>query len=378
MSLSVTPMGAVVSRMRAFLQANAVAAISLVVAVLSLLFAPAEGWWRAIDLHTLNLLFCLMVVVAGLRECNLFRVMAQALLSGRTDYRTLAHALVWLTFLLSMLVTNDVALIVLVPFGIYVIDRLGLRHRLLGLVALQTVAANLGSMATPVGNPQNLFLYTAHAIPFTSFFTAMLPITFIGAILLGIFLQTLRNEPITVTFAHWRTLTHPRKVFLYTTLFLLCLLTVFRVFPEEALFILVFGSALLFSRKVLASVDYGLLLTFVCFFVFSHNIGAIAPLRDLLTRLLEHHTQATAAIASQCLSNVPAAVLLSPFTDDWRGLLWGTDIGGFGTPIASLASLISLGFYWREPGARPWRYLLIFTLLNLAFLAVLSAFSLLF
>lgn len=378
MSLPLTPHEATLPRrLLDFLRANVVAVLSSVAALASLAFVPAEGWWRAIDLRTLNLLFCLMFVVAGLRECNLFRVTAQALLAGRTRYRALAHALVWLTFLLSMLVTNDVALIVLVPFGVYVLDRLGLRRRLLGLVALQTVAANLGSMATPIGNPQNLFLYTAHAIPAVRFFAAMLPIVLAGGLLLALFLQAQRDEPIAVTFAHRRTLTHPRKVALYAALFLLCLLTVFRLFPEGALFALVLAAALLFSRRVLATVDYGLLLTFVCFFVFSHNVGSVGPLRDLLSRLLEDHTQATAAVASQFLSNVPAAVLLSPFTDDWRGLLWGADIGGFGTPVASLASLISLGLYCREPDARPWAYLLLFSLLNLAFLAVLTVLTLL-
>lgn len=363
------------TRFLAFLRANAVAALSAAAALVSLALVPAEGWWRAIDLRTLCLLFCLMFVVAGLRGCNLFRVTAQALLAGRMRYRSLAHTLVWLTFLLAMLVTNDVALIALVPFGVYVLDRLGLRHRLPGLVALQTVAANLGSMATPIGNPQNLFLYNAHAISAADFFAAMFPVTFAGALLLALCLQALRDEPIALSFAHRRTLTHPWVAALCGALFLLCLLTVFRAFPEGALFALVLVCALLFCRDALREVDYGLLLTFVCFFVFSHNIGSVTPLRDLLARLLEGHAQATAAIASQVLSNVPAAVLLSPFTEDWRGLLWGADIGGFGTPIASLASLISLGLYCREPDARPWAYLLLFTLLNLAFLFSLTAVS---
>lgn len=362
-------------RLLALLHANAVAVLSAMAAVASLILAPAPGWWDAVDWRTLCLLFCLMFVVAGLRGCNLFRVTAQALLARCTRYRALAHALVWLTFLLSMLVTNDVALIALVPFGIYVLDRLGLRRRILGLVALQTAAANLGSLATPIGNPQNLFLYNAHAIPAPAFFAAMLPVTLVGALLLALFLQRLRDEPIAVDFAHRRVLTHPRKVTLHAALFLLCLLTVFRIFPTELLFAIVIGCALLFCRPILREIDYGLLFTFVCFFVFSHNVGAIAPLRDLLARLLETHTQATTAIASQILSNVPAAVLFSSFTDDWRGLLWGADIGGFGTPIASLASLISLGLYCREPDARPWAYLLLFTLLNLAFLITLTAFT---
>ena len=360
-----------------FLRANAVTAVSLLAAALSFLLVEAPGaWWRAIDLRTLNLLFCLMVVVAGLRGCALFRVLAQSLLAGRTRFRSLAHTLVQLPFWISMVATNDVALIALVPFAIYALDRLGLRRRLPGLVALQTVAANLGSIATPVGNPQNLFLYTAHAIPAADFFAATLPVAFGGALLLFALTHALRDEPIDFHFEHRRTLAHPRKAVLCGALFLLCLLTVFRLLPHGWLFGIVLGATLLFYRAALRGVDYGLLLTFVGFFVFSGNLGRIPAVDALLGRLLEDHAQATAALASQVLSNVPAAILLSPFTDDWAGLLWGADIGAFGTPVASLASLISLGLYLREPDARPWRYLLLFTLLNLAFLCVLSALTL--
>ncbi len=359
-----------------FLRRNAVMCVSLAAAVLSVLLVEEPGeWWHAIDLRTLNLLFCLMFVVAGWRGCNLFRVLAQALLAGRAHYRALAHTLVQLTFLVSMVATNDVALIALVPFAVYALDRLGLRRRLPALIALQTLAANLGSMATPVGNPQNLFLYTAYLVPAGDFFAVMLPVTLFGEALLIAFTHLLPDEPIAFRFEHRRPLTHPRHAVLYGVLFVLCLLAVFRAFPQAWLFSLTVAVALLAARTILRRVDYALLLTFVGFFVFSHNLGQVDAVRQLLTRLLEGHTQATAAIASQVFSNVPAAILLSPFTDDWRGLLWGVDIGAFGTPIASLASLISLGLYLHEPDARPWRYLFLFTLFNLAFLVALTAFT---
>lgn len=359
-------------------RANAVTAVSLAAAAFSFLLADRPGdWWRAIDLRTLNLLFCLMFVVAGLRECNLFRVLAQRLLARCVRFRSLAHTLVQLTFWVSAVATNDVALIALVPFAVYALDRLGLRRRLPGLIALQTVAANLGSMATPIGNPQNLFLYTAHLIPPADFFAATLPVAFAGALLLFCLTHALRDEPIDFRFEHRRTLTHLPQAWLCGALFALCLLAVFRLFPQTWLFAAVAAAALCLCRTALRQVDFALLLTFVGFFVFSGNLGQVESVHALLTRLLEEHTQATAAVASQILSNVPAAVLLSPFTDDWRGLLWGADIGAFGTPIASLASLISLGLYLREPDARPWCYLLLFTLLNLAFLLPLSALTLL-
>ena len=360
----------------AFCRRHAVAVISLMLAALSFLFCPSAGWQQAIDWRTLNLLFCLMFVVAGLRGCNFFRVLAQTLLTGCTSYRRLAHLLVRLTFGLSMFVTNDVALIALVPFAIYLLNRLGLQRRLPGLIVLQSLAANLGSMATPIGNPQNLFLYTAHAIPTGAFFLAMLPITLAGALILDLLTHlTLPDEPIAITFAHRQPLTHPAKVRLYGVLFGLCLLSVFRLVPGSLLFGVVIFCALVFCRKALRQVDFGLLLTFVAFFLFSHNIGQLPALGAALRYLLATHTQSTAVLASQVLSNVPAAILLSPFTSDWRALLWGCDIGGFGTPIASLASLISLNLYLREPDARPWRYLLLFLGLNGVLLAALSLLS---
>ena len=367
-----------IRRLFAFLRQHAVTVLSALAAALSFCFAPPSAWWRAIDLRTLNRLFCLMFVVAGLRACNLFRVLAQRLLTGRTHFRALAHSLVQLTFVLSMLVTNDVALVALVPFAICLLDRLGLRQRLPALIVLQTVAANLGSMATPIGNPQNLFLYTAFTLSPGAFFALMIPVTFIGWLALLGATHLLRDAPLALPpEAPREALTHPRKVALYCTLFLLCLLAVLRLLPGAWLFGTVLLCAGLFARRILRQVDYGLLLTFVCFFVFSHNLSQIPAVATLLTTCAARSTFAAAFLSSQVLSNVPAAILLAPFTEAWQALLLGCDLGGFGTPVASLASLISLNFYCREPDARPGRYLLLFTLGNVLVLLPPLAFYLL-
>ncbi len=364
--------------MKQFLKKYLVTILSLVAAMGSFCVSPAERWWEAIDWQTLNLLFCLMFVVAGLKSCNFFRVMAQWVLEGCRSYRILAHLLVQLTFVLAMFITNDVALIALVPFAIYLLDQLRLRQRLPALIVLQTLAANMGSMATPIGNPQNLFLYTAYQLSPLDFFGAMVPITIVGGLLLAGLTHGLRDEPIHVVFPYHRTLKRPRMMVFYSVLFALCLLSVFRVLPGVWLIGIVIGSALLLCRSLFRTVDYGLLLTFVGFFIFSGNIGQIAPLSEWLSRLLTHHTQSTAILTSQVLSNVPAAILLEPFTTDWRALLLGVDIGGFGTPIASLASLIAMNFYLHESDARPGVYLLLFTALNLILLAglILAAYIL--
>ncbi|MBQ9694409.1 MAG: citrate transporter, partial [Kiritimatiellae bacterium] len=354
-----------------FLRTHAITLTAAGAAGISFCFSPATAWYQAIDWRTLNLLFCLMFVVAGMRSCALFRTLAATLLKGQQRYRPLAHILVQLTFFLSMLITNDVALLALTPFAIYLLDSLNLRDRIPGLIVLQTVAANLGSMATPVGNPQNLFLYTAFEIAPLDFFWAMVPITLIGALLLLLLTHLLKDAPLN-TFETPALPQMPRQISHYLILFVICLCAVFRVLSDWVPFGIIIIYALLFARPILRKVGYGLLLTFICFFVFSGNLAQITAIRELLTGFLEHHTQATAAITSQLLSNVPAAILLEPFTTDWKGLLFGTDIGGFGTPIASLASLISLGIYLKEPDAKIGHYLILFTLINLLFLLVLS------
>lgn len=357
-----------------FLKTHAVTVVASIAAALSFCFSPAQQWYDAIDWQTLNLLFCLMMVVAGMRDCALFRTLAAHLLKGKQRYRTVAHALIQLTFCLSMLVTNDVALLALTPFAIYLLNQLNLRDRIPSLVVLQTIAANLGSMATPVGNPQNLFLYTAFEIAPSDFFWAMLPITLLGALLLIVCTHFLKDAPLKSSIETTPP-QMPRQIWDYGVLFVLCLTTVFRFVPHSITFgcIIIYG--LLFARKALLRVDYGLLITFVSFFIFSGNLAQIAAIREFLATFLEHHAQTTAAVTSQFLSNVPAAILLEPFTENWKALLWGADIGGFGTPIASLASLISLGIYLKEPDAKLGVYLLRFTLLNLLFLVVLSLLS---
>ncbi|MEG2414535.1 MAG: SLC13 family permease [Kiritimatiellia bacterium] len=358
----------IVLRFFNFVRHNVVATVSVTIAALSFLFADGSGCWEAIDWRTLNLLFCLMFVVAGIRSCGFFTWFASKLLVGRKNFRSLALTLTLLTFFVAMLVTNDVALIALVAFAIYLLDALGLRHRIPGMIVLQTIAANLGSMATPIGNPQNLFLYTAYAIPTAQFFATMIPVTLGGLLILTFGILTVRDEPITVKLSKQQTLSHPRKILLYSSLFIFCLLSVFRLFPGFWLFIIVILCAVLFCHRVLLRVDYALLLTFVCFFIFANNVEQITALRETVTRLLTDHTLMTALLSSQIISNVPAALLLQPFTENWRDLLLGCDLGGLGTPIASLASLISLNLYLRESDAKPLRYLLLFTFANLVIL----------
>ena len=362
-----------------FFRREPVLCIAAVVAVLSMAAVPPSAAYLSyVDLRVLCLLFCLMSVVAGLQSCGLFALLAHRLLEGRHRLRTLCLLLVLLPFFASMLVTNDVALITFVPFAILVLRTIGREELLIRVVVLQTVAANLGSMATPVGNPQNLFLYSHYQLSAGDFFGAVLPLSLVSLAALAVLtLIVTPGETIRVDFPDRVTLRDLRKLALYLALFLLCLLTVFRLLPYWILILLVLAGVLAADRRVLRGVDYGLLLTFVCFFVFAGNIGAIPAVRSGLGQLLEANTLLPSILASQVISNVPAAVLLAGFTRDWRGLLLGTDLGGLGTLIASLASLISFKFYTRAPGARPLRYLAAFTAVNLAGLILLIPLALL-
>lgn len=341
-------------------------------ALLSMLAVPPDGEYLGyIDLRVLCMLFCLMAVVQGFQYCGLFGVLAQELLSGRRQLRLLMLVLVLLPFFCSMLVTNDVSLIAFVPFTILVLSLIGKEDLMAWTVVLQTLAANLGSMATPVGNPQNLFLYSRYSLSAGEFFAVVLPPALLSFTGLAVAFLLTGHETIEVKFGLRARLSHPRLLILYLALFLLCLLSVFRVVHYAALTVLVLLCLLLFSRNLLLRVDYGLLLTFVCFFVFAGNMGRVPAVRGFLTGLMSRSALASSVLASQIISNVPAAVLLSGFTEQWRPLLLGVNLGGLGTPIASLASLISLKLYLKAPGARPLYYLALFTLANAAGLAVL-------
>ena len=362
----------------AFFRREPVLVISAVAALLSMLAVPpGPGYMDYIDLRVLCLLFCLMAVVDGLKGCGLFAVMAQRLLTGRGSLRRVTMILVLLPFFTSMLVTNDVSLITFVPFAVLILQAIGRTDRLIPVIVLQTVAANLGSMATPVGNPQNLYIYAKYSVPTGYFFAAVLPIAGASLVLLILAVVFGPKGGIEVNFGERAEITHVRRLALCIVLFIMCLLAVMRVVHYGAVTVVVFLTLLLVDRAALKQVDYCLLLTFVFFFIFAGNIGNIPVVNDTLSAMLDGSTFFTSLLASQVISNVPAAVLLAGFTEDWKGLLLGTDVGGLGTIIASLASLISFKLYCAVPGSRAGKYMLYFTVVNVAALVLLIPPSLL-
>ena len=367
------------TRIRNFFKTETVLCVAAVCAIATMLLVPPDAAYPGyIDLRVLCLLLCLMAVVEGFQSCGAFRWLAYQLLRKGGGGRGLGVTLVMLPFFSSMLVTNDVALLTFVPFTLLLLEQMQCRQAVVPMLVLQTVAANLGSMATPVGNPQNLFLYAAYGLTAGEFFAVTLPLTAISLVCLAAAALPVLPRRLPELQLEEATLHEPKKLVVYGVLFVLCLLTVFHVVPYGIMTVVVLAAIAVMQPSMLLGLDFALLATFVCFFIVSGNLGRMDEVRFFLQSLLERSTLLTAAATSQVISNVPAAVLLSGFTEQWRELLEGVNIGGLGTPVASLASLITLKLYLRWPGARAGKFLLVFTAANVLGLVILLAAAMIF
>ena len=361
-------------KIKAFIQKETVLCIAALCAVATMFLVPPDGeYLHYIDWRVLCLLLCLMAVVAGFKSVGAFQWLTCQLLSRIRNGRILSLTLVLLPFFCSMLVTNDVALLVFVPFTLGLLTLLGCANAIIPILVLQTIAANLGSMATPVGNPQNLYLYATFELGIGEFFGVVLPLTAVSLAALSVASLPVLPKALPQQKPEQTDISSLKHLVLYGLLFVLCLLTVFRVVHYLITTVVLVAALLILNRKLLKEIDYMLLLTFVCFFVVSENLGRVDAVREFLQNLLGRSTLLTAVGASQVISNVPAAVLLSGFTNQWQALLAGVNIGGLGTPIASLASLITLKLYIQSPNARVGRFLGVFSAGNLVGLVLLLA-----
>ena len=338
-------------RILQYFRRETVLSAALVCALLSFLLTPPSViHLQGIDTTTLLMLFSLMTIVAGFRRMGALDAVSRKLTRRVTTLRGLSAVMVALCFALSMLVTNDVAL--------------------LTLVVLETVAANLGSMVTPIGNPQNLYLYTSGRLTALDFLTLLAPYAAVAlALLLALCLLLPKKRVAVDTSA--RAPLAGKMLTLYGALSALALLAIAKVLPAWALAAAVFLGTLALDRGTIRQVDYTLLATFVCFFVFVASVKACEPVRAWLEAMMARSPMAVALLTSQVISNVPACLLLSPFTQDAKALALGVDLGGLGTLIASLASLISFRLYGAGEGARKGRYFAVFTGVNVLFLAVM-------
>ena len=360
-----------------FIAKETVLCVAAVCALLTMCIVPPDReYLHYIDFRVLCLLLCLMAVVAGLKAIGLFHWLTYQLLHRIHSGRILSVTLVLLPFFCSMFVTNDVALIIFIPFTLMLLDQLGCSRSIIPITVFQTVAANLGSMATPVGNPQNLYLYAFYNLGIGEFFAVTLPLTAVSLLILAAASIPLLPKNLPDRALEKAGISSTAHLLLYLALFLLCLLTVFRVVPYPVTTAITVVALFLANRKLLKEIDYMLLLTFVCFFTVSENLGRVDAICAFLQRLLESSTLLTAVGTSQIISNVPAAVVLSGFTNQWQDMLAGVNIGGLGTPIASLASLITIKFYMRWPNSNILRFLGFFTVTNVAILTALLLFVL--
>ncbi len=358
-----------------FLKKETVLAVSGLLAFLScFLVRPDREYLNYFfsNMGTIIVLFCLMAVVAGLSGLGVFRYVGERLLERIQSERGIVFLLVFLCFFGSMFITNDVALITFVPFGIMILKMAGMTGRLCRVVTFMTIAANLGSMFTPMGNPQNLYLYSVSGMTLSAFLRLMLPHTAAAALLLClcVFFGA-GKEKICVVITEQTKKPETSGTVYYILLFFICLQTVGGILPAPGLLLAVTAAVMYRDRSLFRKVDYSLLLTFLFFFVFIGNMNRFPPFREFVVNMIAGHEKVAAIGISQVISNVPAALLLSNFTDQWEQLIIGTNLGGLGTLIASMASLISYKQVAAEYPEKKGRYLAVFTWWNLLFLAVL-------
>ena len=359
-----------------FMKKETVLTIATLLAVVSAFFIkPDRQYIGYIDFRTLGILFGLMVIMQGFQRTGLFDQIGKSLLQKTGKLWQLILVLVMLCFLFSMLITNDVSLLTFVPFSILVLKKCGQEQAMIPTVILQTVAANLGSMLTPIGNPQNLYLYGLMDCSIPEFMGILLPYTVITFVLLLLSLLCIRGkgQEISCRMEEGTEIKQSRKGrnLIYGLLFLLALLVVARILPYGVLVTAVFLYTVIFDREALKGADYALLVTFVSFFILIGNLGRISLIREALEHFVSGREILTGVLASQVISNVPAAVLLSGFTENYRDLLVGVNLGGLGTLIASMASLISFKLYTGCYKENRGRYLRWFTLVNIIYLFLL-------
>lgn len=355
-----------------FIKKEAVLCIVIFLAVISVIAVPPNAEYiDYIDFHTLALLFSLMTVMAGFSDSGFFTYCANALLKRTKSVRSVAAVLIMLCFFTSMAVTNDVALITFVPFAIEVLSKANKKHKILPIVVLQTAAANLGSMLTPIGNPQNLYLYTLSGMSAGELIMTMLPYTAISFVMICISLFAIKNESIEKNVSDI-TKADIKSTIICFVLFFVCMLAVAKIIGSGTVVAAVVVTVLIFKRKLIAKADYSLLLTFVGFFILIGNIKNIDAVNVWLKSIITGNEFITAIISSQIISNVPAAVLLSGFSDKFKTIMIGSDIGGLGTMIASMASLISYKYFANYMPDKKGGYFAVFTVVNILFLMVLT------
>jgi len=361
-----------------FVKKNVVMVVAMLAAAITCFFVPPDrAYLDYFDVKTLTCLFCVLAVVCALKNIHFFYILAKKIVRIFKNARLSILALVYITFIGSMLIANDMALLTFLPLGLYVLSSTGKGKYMAFTFIMQNIAANLGGMLTPFGNPQNLYLYTKFEIPNLEFMTIMAPPFAVAVVLITVCcLIFVKPEPLELK--EEKVSLPAGRAVVYMLLFALAIAIVFRGISYWIGLAVIPAVLLFMDRKALKMVDYPLLLTFVFFFIFSGNMARIDAVKQLFSMLLEKSTLLFSVISCQVISNVPSAILLSQFTDNYRELLLGVNIGGVGTLIASLASLITFREYTKQNKGKTGYYILLFTAFNFAFLVILALFVMAF
>ncbi len=363
----------IVKGFTAFVKKNVVMVVALFAAIItSVIVPPDKEYIGYFDFKTLTCLFCVLAVVCALKNIRFFYLMARKVVIMFKNARMSILALVYITFIGSMLIANDMALLTFLPLGFLVLTTTGKEKYMAFTFIMQNIAANLGGMLTPFGNPQNLYLYTKFNIPNLEFMSIMAPPFVVSIILITVCCLFVKAEPLKLE--DEKIELPVAKTALYLILFLLSIAIVFRTIPYWIGLIVIPAVLVFVDRSALKKVDYPLLLTFVFFFIFSGNMGRIDIVRDFFSNLLDTDTLLVSSLSCQFISNVPSAILLSQFTQNYADLLVGVNIGGVGTLISSLASLITFREYVKHNPGKTGYYIGMFSLFNFGFLIILLAF----
>ena len=354
-----------------FIKSEVVLTVASVLAIITMFFVPIDKeYLNYFDYNTLICLFCMLAVVAGLKSTNVFELISRKLIGLFHTRRAVIYTLVFGTFFFDMIVANDMSLITFLPLTYIVLHSTKNDKYLAFTFIMQTIAANMGGMITPYGNPQNLYLYSYYNIGTTEFFSILFAQVITVAILLWICCAFVPNEKLKLRKSS-KIIISKKTLIVYAILFVLVILSVFRIVPYLLTLAIVLITILIMDRKRFSKVDYALISTFCVFFVFSGNMARIPQIKEFISEIVVKNTLLAGIVSCQFISNVPTAIFLSKFTQNYRDLLISVNIGSLGILISSLASIITLKEFLKHQPKNFFKYLGMFTIFNTMFLIVL-------
>lgn len=356
---------------------NPVLVAAAVAALATMCFVPPNAFYADyFDWHTLVCLFCILAVLAAIDSCGLLAFTAHAIVARVNSTRALVYALVAVTLGCSMVLSNDMTLITVLPLALALLKSVHREREVPFAFIMITLTANLGGMLLPFGNPHNLYLYSIYHLTFGQFVATMAPPLILSMALVFACCARVRKEEF--HFHDGDLIKLPKRhAACYLVLFGVCIAMTVNAIPYALGGVLVVAVLAVADRDVFAKTDFPLILTFVCFFVFSGNIARIPAVADFFSQLVSQGAFLATLASSQVISNVPSAILISHFSDDWAGIALGSNIGGVGTPISSLATLITLRQFQKAGCGSMGPFLARFEAYNFAFLAVVAAFEML-